>query len=485
MMSSSKPSMRCDPTKKPGMDRNSKGSADKSLKPVSTDHNPDVARDRVLKKVGLTSKAFIGPAFPSAKRKPKPDMEDSLSEFYKELEKIDTADGGADDPRKHDVHPVLPAENKETSQVRNSVGCYQNNGAQTHTSWNHRYQNEPYHLKRQRPDMNRDNFVSYQNQWNYPPADNRPLPPPTSHRPPFPHQQHQPAFPHPQNLPPRASPAFPCSGKTNHYQDERTVPSFSRFLPPDRCSPPSQGFPENVPPHFDRDYRGGHYDRRSNNPNEEWHEDGKEERFWCDDEYDRPPSFDSERWDQQRHPQPFDHTHTHRPASVLILMRGLPGSGKTTRARELLHTGPGGVILSTDDYFAHKGGYCYNPELLGTAHEWNQSRVKGALLDGRSPIIIDNTNLQAWEMKPYVKMALERGYKVDFCEPDTSWKFDPLELERRNKHGVHQEKIKQMMDRFSFPVNVDIVMSSQEPPRVTQRHQPERPPTIRGTQEFY
>uniref|UniRef100_A0A8C9YUW6 NEDD4 binding protein 2-like 2 n=1 Tax=Sander lucioperca TaxID=283035 RepID=A0A8C9YUW6_SANLU len=49
--------------------------------------------------------------------------------------------------------------------------------------------------------------------------------------------------------------------------------------------------------------------------------------------------------------------------------------------------------------------------------------------DGRSPIIIDNTNTQAWEMKPYVKMALERGYKVDFCEPDTSWKFDPYELE--------------------------------------------------------
>uniref|UniRef100_A0A3B5QHZ6 Uncharacterized protein n=1 Tax=Xiphophorus maculatus TaxID=8083 RepID=A0A3B5QHZ6_XIPMA len=25
--------------------------------------------------------------------------------------------------------------------------------------------------------------------------------------------------------------------------------------------------------------------------------------------------------------------------------------------------------------------------------------------DGYSPIIIDNTNLQAWEMKPYVKMV--------------------------------------------------------------------------------
>uniref|UniRef100_A0A673CBE4 Uncharacterized protein n=1 Tax=Sphaeramia orbicularis TaxID=375764 RepID=A0A673CBE4_9TELE len=78
-------------------------------------------------------------------------------------------------------------------------------------------------------------------------------------------------------------------------------------------------------------------------------------------------------------------------------------------------------------------------------------------------------------------MALERGYRVDFCEPDTSWKFDPLELERRNKHGVPQEKIAQMLDRFSFPISVDIVMSSQEPPHVNQRHRTE-PQTTRKYQ---
>ena len=28
------------------------------------------------------------------------------------------------------------------------------------------------------------------------------------------------------------------------------------------------------------------------------------------------------------------------------------------------------------------------------------------------------------------EQALERGYQVDFCEPDTSWKLDPYELQR-------------------------------------------------------
>lgn len=115
--------------------------------------------------------------------------------------------------------------------------------------------------------------------------------------------------------------------------------------------------------------------------------------------------------------------------------------------RELLFNGPNGLILSTDDYFAHRDGYHYDPGRLGEAHEWNQSRgisissdlvfscdcsvnalgsvfssqmylpltllcvnvyplsAENAMRDGRSPIIIDNTNLQAWEMKPYVRMV--------------------------------------------------------------------------------
>lgn len=51
--------------------------------------------------------------------------------------------------------------------------------------------------------------------------------------------------------------------------------------------------------------------------------------------------------------------------------------GKTTPIvshRELLSTGPSGVILSADDYFAHKDYYCYEPGLIGAAHEWNQNR---------------------------------------------------------------------------------------------------------------
>uniref|UniRef100_A0A8B9IQ73 Uncharacterized protein n=1 Tax=Anser cygnoides TaxID=8845 RepID=A0A8B9IQ73_ANSCY len=50
--------------------------------------------------------------------------------------------------------------------------------------------------------------------------------------------------------------------------------------------------------------------------------------------------------------------------------------------------------------------------------------------NGKSPVIIDNTNIHAWEMKPYVMMARENSYEVIFREPDTPWKFNVHELTR-------------------------------------------------------
>ncbi|NXD12261.1 N42L2 protein, partial [Nothocercus nigrocapillus] len=123
-----------------------------------------------------------------------------------------------------------------------------------------------------------------------------------------------------------------------------------------------------------------------------------------------------------------------------------------------------GVILSTDDYFCQQDGYTYNAAHLGDAHEWNRKRAKQAMEEGKSLIIIDNTNTQAWEMKPYVEAALEKGYRVEFREPDTWWKFNPEELEKRTKHGVSREKIAQMLERYEYQISIPIVMNSVVPP---------------------
>uniref|UniRef100_A0A672NLS8 Smr domain-containing protein n=1 Tax=Sinocyclocheilus grahami TaxID=75366 RepID=A0A672NLS8_SINGR len=152
---------------------------------------------------------------------------------------------------------------------------------------------------------------------------------------------------------------------------------------------------------------------------------------------------------------------------LLVLLRGAPGSGKTTLANAMLVQNPGGVVLSTDDYFTRNGQYHFEPNLLGEAHEWNHQRAKEAFEKGQSPIIIDNTNMQCWEMKPYVAMAQKHRYKVLFREPDTWWKTKPRELEKRTRHQVTKEKIRRILERYDRFVSVQSIMNSQRPEPVT------------------
>lgn len=139
---------------------------------------------------------------------------------------------------------------------------------------------------------------------------------------------------------------------------------------------------------------------------------------------------------------------------VLILMRGLPGSGKSTLAKYILENTIGYKntydkhILSTDDFFTKNGVYQHDKSQLPEAHGYNHQRAFSVMCKGFSPVIIDNTNTQMWEMKPYAMMATDYGYILEILEPDTHWCFNEKELEKRNKHGVSKVVIKNMLDRY-------------------------------------
>ncbi|XP_037655755.1 NEDD4-binding protein 2-like 2 isoform X2 [Choloepus didactylus] len=204
-------------------------------------------------------------------------------------------------------------------------------------------------------------------------------------------------------------------------------------------------------------------------------EDGRVSNGFCEtrEEYWEDPFVDKLNGTDRFMNQQFQEEKLNKLQKLLILLRGLPGSGKTTLSRVLLAQSRNGIVFSTDDYFRQQDGYRYNVTQLGDAHDWNQNRAKQAIDQGRSPVIIDNTNTQAWEMKPYVEMAIGKGYKVEFHEPETWWKFDPEELEKRNKHGVSRQKIAQMLERYEYQMSISIVMNSVEPPhKGTQRPPP-------------
>ncbi|RWS09770.1 uncharacterized protein B4U79_13775 [Dinothrombium tinctorium] len=140
---------------------------------------------------------------------------------------------------------------------------------------------------------------------------------------------------------------------------------------------------------------------------------------------------------------------------VLILMRGLPGSGKSTLANQMVRY-TNGQVFSTDDYFTSKNGFFhYDWSKISEAHEWNQKRALNAMKEGVTPIFIDNTNLEEWEMKPYVVAGYNNHYKIYFLEPDTVWKYKLSNLARFNKHGIRKEKIQRMAERFDRSLTVE------------------------------
>ncbi|KAF1395208.1 hypothetical protein PFLUV_G00009160 [Perca fluviatilis] len=177
----------------------------------------------------------------------------------------------------------------------------------------------------------------------------------------------------------------------------------------------------------------------------------------------KPSATIPKSWALSAAPDSPAHSRLRLVGKVLVLLRGAPGSGKSTLARAYLEHNPGGVRLSTDDYFTRNGEYQFDPAALGEAHEWNHKQAKEAFERGANPIIIDNTNMQSWEMRPYVAQALKHGYKVLFREPDTWWKNKPRELERRTTHNVPVEKIRRMLNGYERFITVQGIMGSQMP----------------------
>lgn len=142
-----------------------------------------------------------------------------------------------------------------------------------------------------------------------------------------------------------------------------------------------------------------------------------------------------------------------RPDQELIVMRGVPGAGKSTEAKKLVGEG---VIHSTDSVIERSGDYkkFFNTlneskdySALSKAHSTNLKEAIISMKSGISPVVVDNTNIKHNEPKAYVKAALEMGYadsNIKFVDVGTAG-LTAEALAARNTHGVPLDKIKQMM----------------------------------------
>jgi predicted kinase len=123
----------------------------------------------------------------------------------------------------------------------------------------------------------------------------------------------------------------------------------------------------------------------------------------------------------------------------IYLVRGIPGSGKTTFAKTLE-----GLHIEADMYFTDENGvYTFEPTKIKDAHKWCNDLVEEWMREEQDKIVVSNTFTQEWEMENYYKLAEQYGYRV------TS-----IIVENRhngvNEHGVPEDKIEIMKNRFEI-----------------------------------
>jgi predicted kinase len=132
---------------------------------------------------------------------------------------------------------------------------------------------------------------------------------------------------------------------------------------------------------------------------------------------------------------------------VLTLVRGLPGSGKSTFANLITNKFS---ICEADLFFYDKeGNYNFDGSKIKLAHVWCFNQVRIRMEDNKlnpqfyPEIVVSNTFTQEWEMEKYYELAEEYGYKV----------FSIIVENRHggiNQHGVPAEKLEQMKNRFNI-----------------------------------
>lgn len=137
-----------------------------------------------------------------------------------------------------------------------------------------------------------------------------------------------------------------------------------------------------------------------------------------------------------------------RVLTRVLIGRGLPGSGKSHHLVPLV---PSEFYFSTDLFWGPN--YNFDPTKLKEAHGWTFYQYLTTLRkvmmetnpDQRPPLlIVDNTNISAYEIAPYVQAATAYGLEHEIR---TMW-CDPIIAFQRHQHKVPPQVFMKMYQKL-------------------------------------
>jgi len=128
---------------------------------------------------------------------------------------------------------------------------------------------------------------------------------------------------------------------------------------------------------------------------------------------------------------------------ILYLIRGVSGAGKSTFAQRLWEAGVVERVFEADDFFYMENGlYEFDAACLKSAHNLCQANTRYVLGHLGKSVAVSNTSTTEKEVQVYQGIAEE--FNAHFISVIVENRHDGV-----NIHGVPEEKIKQMKERFS------------------------------------